>query len=284
MPTKRKAEIEPEDGANKITKVNRTIMDKPYDRSINNVTSLPKQGIVISPITPNIQATPASLNKAPKKGSFAAIMARAKEAQAAPASTTGSIMHKPKEKGRSRKELMLEREMAKKAAKKGVTLRSLQISKDRSIKEAARRPRQDQKNIGSLKSGYQGTMKLSEKSNPQRPKTPSTSSTYNGTAKAAYRGSATKSISRDVNSNQNKQTTGRGRSDHHESDEDGSGDQLDDESEDYSDMDAGFDDMENEEEQASRIARKEDAAAQAELDRLKREKDRKKSLLPRGKR
>ena len=284
VPIKRKAEAGSDEPASKINKVNRTTTTESEHQSRGNASLLPKQRNNTSLTVPITQAAPASSNKVPKKGSFAAIMARAKETQAAPVSSIGSIMHKPKEKGRSRKELMMERELAKKAAKKGVSLKSLQFGKNNLVREAVKKPGQNQRPSTATKSGYQGTTKPSAKSTSQRLDAPSSSSTYNGTTKSAYSGTAAKAPARNANSNRTGQSIKKNRSDYDEPDGYGSNELLDYSSEDYSDMDAGFDDMEDEDEEATRIARKEDAAAQAELDRLKREKDRKKSLLLKGQR
>lgn len=202
-------------------------------------------------------------SKAPKKGSYAEIMARAKATQSkSPA--VGVISHKPKEKMSYKKELKLK----KKALK----------NKKLGIKEEAR-----PSSSGSMSSSpapvnsdakkgqqprYKGTAKPKPKPKPQ----PS----YKGTMKSATSGDQNP-ISRDRASQASKirydeyAATDEDDLDDIEEDDDGS--------EESDDMEAGFSDVEQEESTAAKAARKEDEE-EAKLEaRLKNEKEERKRRL-----
>ena len=110
-------------------------------------------------------------------------------------------------------------------------------------------------------SAYQGTMRPSAKK--------SSGTTSAGSRKFAGRDDSTRKPRRDRYSDEDEDVG---------SDE--SGKQYDYVSDDYSDMDAGFDDVEDEERAAVRAAKREDALEQARLERLAQDKSaRKKQAL-----
>ena len=280
--TKRKAEEELERIPDKAFKVERTGTIKPTESYAKPLTSIRQNASTRAP-----PAAPQSVQasaKNPKKGSFAAIMARAKDVQAQPINSTGSITHKPKDKvkTKTRKEMVMEREAAKKAAKKGIPFTGLTSNRDSAGKDSLKKP-VERANSTPKKSGEKGATKASEKSGYQGTMQPSNTSRYTGTARPQTSNTKTVPNARDLDARRSNQMA-RQKRDYDEPDDDESDDGYDCASEDFSDMDAGFDVMEEEEEQATKEARKEDAAEQAELDRLKREKGRKKILLAKGKR
>ena len=176
----------------------------------------------------------------------------------------------------------MEREAAKKAAKKGVPFTGLASNKDGASKDSLKKPG-EKANHTLKKAGDQGPAKVSDKSGYQGTMQPSSTSRYTGTARPQTPNTKAVTNTRDSASTRSNQMASQ-RKHYDESDDNESDDGYDYASEDFSDMDAGFDAMEEEEVQAAKVARKEDAAEQAELDRLKREKDRKKMLLAKGKR
>lgn len=294
---KRKAENDLKPGNNKITKISNTPTTKPTaleNRQFNTPHSLktkpnetPHTYKGTSRQGSSIPASVSSRNIQPKKGSFAEILARAKNNQGPP---VGIITHKPKEKISAKKEIALEKELARKKPVKGVVGKSGLVNKTTEL--AIRKSVPDNKAGGKVvKPGaYQGTGKSSTKPQP--------SANYHGTAKAkpqaSYQGTmksskvavsskrAYHSDSEPVRSKLQSSSKHRRKEDDLDDDESegyGSEDQYTYASEDYSDMDAGFEDVEEEDVMAERAARKEDAREQAELERLKREKERKKALV-----
>ncbi|KAK4696412.1 protein SPT2, partial [Lecanoromycetidae sp. Uapishka_2] len=207
--------------------------------------------------------------KAPKKGSYAEIMARAKAAEPK-AATVGGISDKPKEKiGISYKK---ELKMRKKAA----------MNKKLGIKDDGKRP----SSSGSMSSSpapgaperkkppqptYKGTAKPANTMKPARPQP-----TYKGTIKSG--GTATQSSKP---SNRNGGPSKLRYDEYAATDEDDLDDVDEDVygSEESDDMEAGFSDVEQEETVAARAARKEDEEEARLEAKLKREKeDRRKRL------
>lgn len=229
-----------------------------------------------SAVIKNGQPTPppttdGSAAKAPKKGSFAEIMARAKAAQQT-LGQVGKIQHKKIEKAPSRKE----RE-------------ELQSKKVANI----------QKNLGpngKFKSAMptSSTSKVSEKATfrgkpvpiPEKKvkKAAAATTGYTGTARprpdGAKPSSKPSSFSRGPDRYRQQRLEDRYLSEDEEEDdleEEEEGDGYGSDA--SSDMEAAGWEVDDEEEQASRIARKEDAEALAEENRLKREKLEKKQRL-----
>ena len=219
-------------------------------------------------------ATAAAASKAPpKKGSFAEIMARAESArQAAAAAPLGVIKHKPKEKLSAKKEILMR--------KKGLSMRGKEEDKvkiaDRGTSNPSASGSMDRAN-GKPKlknappTGYTGTAK------------PKPQPSYKGTMKPDMNSrslhrkdkSAVSDESDDGRPRFKKSLPSR-RKDFDSEDEEAYG--LDDE-EDFdsgaesSDMEAGFSDVELEDERAARVAREEDERESRLLDQKKREKE-----------
>lgn len=202
-------------------------------------------------------------SKAPKKGSFAEIMARAKTAQEAPPAV-GIIKHQPKDKKAlsNKKELMLQKKgrLGKSQAPNGHNRHSSGDLSSGSATKPLGRP-----GIASGKKvpepGYRGTAQGIAKPKPQ--------TTYKGTmgaGKSFSRTSQGKPLPRKENG---RSTASRYRVDSYsEEGESGSEGEEDYESD---DMEAGFDDVEEEETKATKQARKDDAREamiEAELKKL----------------
>ena len=293
---KRKAEGDLRSSADKISKTSNAQLSRP---SSNNKPSTTSQSVKTKPTEvtqykgtsrPEASAAP-SKNAPPKKGSFAEILARAKQNQAGPVKT---ITHKPKEKLSTKKEIALEKEMAKKKPMKGgpekvgLAGKSRELAIRKTVSDGKLGPKQ-------AKSGaYQGTSRLANKPPPapgyQGTAKGKPQSSYQGTMKNSKSDVATKrAYHSDSEPGRSKlQSSSKHRRKEEEYDDESEGYDSEDPytyaSEDYSDMDAGFEDVEEEDEMAARIARKEDLAEQARLAKLKREKDKKKSMVSQGRR
>ena len=210
----------------------------------------------------------------PKKGSFAEIMARQNAAKVAPA--PGLLQNKPIEKISEKKKLMLmkrglwDREKnapKKKAEKPGQNLNS---SKSQERVQGAMKDKAKE----NVDTGYKGTPKAA-------PLTPKPQPTYRGTMKTVpkdlpKREKAKARQSRDRYLDTDEEEDGDEEVEHDEIEEDVSVNGYSDESD---DMEAGFGDVENEEEEAARQARKDDAAEAAMEAKLKREKEERKKRL-----
>ena len=201
--------------------------------------------------------------KAPKKGSFAEIMARAKANQSKP--PAGTISHKPKEQiaPSYKKELKLKKK-AMKDKKLGVKNNSRPGSSGSLSSSPAPGPVANKKIAAPA---YKGTAK-------PRPQLPQP--TYKGTMKPAS-STAKPSSARDQGSNHR-----RPRYDEYAAtDEDDLDDIEEDEygSDGSDDMEAGFTDVEEEETQAAKAARKEDEEeARVEAKHKKEKEERRKKL------
>lgn len=201
-----------------------------------------------------VAAAKSASSAPPKKGSFQEIMARAKAAQEA-SRTVGSIKHKPVEK-LSKKDKLAQEAEAK--AKQGTAAASRAAPKAQAKGPEPKNSKPsepEKKKPADL--GYQGTMRPSP-------------STYQGTMN---KGSALKSRSGSYDRSRSTSLGARPPpkrySYYGEDDED-----MDDE-EDYdseSDMEAGVFDVDREEQEALRIARREDELALKEEEELKRKK------------
>ena len=217
-----------------------------------------------SPVTP-VSAEPKA---PPKKGSFAEIMARGKPT----IPSVGVITHKPKEKLSSKKEIELQkRELATKGKPDAKTSRSAPGSKSNSpapVKRfekstATKSPAKPLIYAGTakskLQSSYKGTMK---------PISPATASVR----KRGYDSDNTRGHSTSAAVSRPEDHYSEEESDFEEEGSYGSED-------DYSDMDAGFEDVEEEDEKATRLAKKEDDYERMMLDELKRQKEAKRKRL-----
>ena len=201
--------------------------------------------------------------KAPKKGSYAEIMARAKANQSKP--PAGTISHKPKEQiaPSYKKELKL-----KKKAMKDKKLGIKNDSRPGSSGSLSSSPAPGSvANKRSAAPAYKGTAK----SKPQLPQP-----TYKGTMKPAS-STAKPPTARDRDSN-----TRKSRYDEYAAtDEDDLDDIEEDEydSDGSDDMEAGFTDVEQEETLATKAARKEDEEEAKQEAKLKKEKEERRKKL-----
>lgn len=216
-----------------------------------------------SPVTP----VSAEAKAPPKKGSFAEIMSRAKPT----VPPVGVITHKPKANISSKKELELQRrEMALKGKTNGKKSKSAPGSKSNSPGPGKRVDGSGKIVKPSNPVGYQGTVK------------PKPQPSYKGTMKPVPSSSAS-ARKRDYNSDDHirrkpNPTVRRAASETEDESE------VDDENsyvseEDYSDMEAGFGDVEEEDEKATKLAKKEDDYEKMMLDELKRQKEAKRRRL-----
>lgn len=215
------------------------------------------------PTTPASEAPKA----APKKGSYAEIMARAKAAQTA-SSAVGVIKHKPKEKVSEKKELLL--------AKKGLSAKGKNGPK----------PRQHGGSPDSKSSSPAPRLPTSKKSSEKKLAQPA----YKGTAKPvpAYRGTM-KAVPSTASSHKitsrAHSSTAKSRHDRHASSEDDiiDDEEIEEDEDDYpeseSDMEAGFSDVEEEEQMAVKAAKKEDNEQARIEDQHKREKEDRRRML-----
>ncbi|KAH6670525.1 hypothetical protein B0J14DRAFT_596432 [Halenospora varia] len=241
--------------------------------------------------TPPLNDAPAKVAmpvKPPKKGSYAEIMARGKVAQAT-MGQVGKIQHKPIQKLPSKKER--EEMAAQKSAKmqknigpggkfrntpdaqaiKGKGEASQGMLKGKR-KEAPPEPEKKVKKAATATTGYAGTARPKPGAGkvPSRPGQASSS---------RYGRGPDRDRDRDRHRNDRYSTSKRytyaseEEDDEEEEEEDGYGSDA------SSDMEAAAFEVDEEEELATRIARKEDAEALAEENRLKREKAEKKRRL-----
>jgi len=224
----------------------------------------------------NGQPTPPPTNeppKPPKKGSFAEIMARGKAAQTT-LGQVGKIQHKKIEKLPSRRE----REEMK--GKMGKNIRN-GLAPNSKFQKIGQPPIRDGKN-GTRETGKVGSQeKVASEPEKKIKKAALATTGYAGTArpkpgaKAPSRPVASSS-SRDRYRSERRGASYGYASEEEEEDEE---EEQDYESDVSSDMEAAAFEVDEEEELAARIARKEDAEALAEENRLKREKAEKKRRL-----
>lgn len=230
--------------------------------------SLPNRGLNKTPASapPTVAAPkipPPDGSKAPKKGSFAEIMARAKAGQAAPPAV-GVIKHQPKDKKAlsNKKELMLQKKgrLGKSQAPNAHSRNSSGDLSSSSVSKLSGRP-----GVASGRKvpepGSRGTAQDIAKPKPQI--------AYKGTmglGKSSSHTSQRKPLPRTDNG---RPVASRYRYDSYsEEGESGAEGEEDYESD---DMEAGFDDVEEEETKATRQAKKDDAREamiEAELKKL----------------
>ncbi|MCJ1388088.1 hypothetical protein MMC18_000932 [Xylographa bjoerkii] len=216
-----------------------------------------------SPVTP----VSAEAKAPPKKGSFAEIMARGKPT----IPPVGLITHKPKEKLSSKKELeLLKRERALKVKPGSKISKSAPGSKRNSPAPSKQKEAPIVPGKSGKTTGYQGTAKGKPQTSykgTMKPVSPPPASAH----KRAYDSDAPRA----------PQPTSVSRRKERYSEEDS---EVDDGESymsdgDYSDMEAGFEDVEEEDEKAARLAKKEDDFERMMLDELKRQKEAKRQRL-----
>lgn len=233
---------------------------------------------VTKPGGPTPPPVSAASRAPPKKGSFAEIMARGKAAQST-LGQVGKIQHKKIEKlpsKREREEMRAQKgsNLAKNLAPDGkfnkTPLPAGQNGRNgvkEGVKKAALEPEKKIKKAATATTGYAGTA---------RPK-PGAKPTSRPSA------SASASSSRYDRGPDRHRGNGYGSSARYayvsEEEEDEEEDERDYDSDASSDMEAAAFEVDEEEELAARIARKEDAEALAEENKLKREKEEKRRRL-----
>lgn len=215
--------------------------------------------------TTTIQSAKQDATKVPKKGSFAEIMARAKAAQTT-MSQVGKIQHKRIEKAPSKREREEMKSSSKDVngkpkAKKSPPLRDGRNGtreNGKGSRPTSSEPEKRVKKAAVATTGYTGTARPNPTTTKKAPQS------YGSSGRDRDRGSNSASRSRYTYA--------------------ASEDEEEDEEEDYetdvsSDMEAAVFEVDEEEERAGRLARKEDALALAEENRLKREKEEKRRRL-----
>ncbi|MCJ1449785.1 hypothetical protein MMC28_000113 [Mycoblastus sanguinarius] len=242
---------------------------KPPVSTLSTTRPGPYRGTSKPDPAPAKPATPTGdAPKAPKKGSYAEIMARSKAAQDKPPAV-GTISHKPKEKiaVSYKKELKLKKK-ALKDKKLGIKSASRPGSSD--SKSSSPMPQSSKKK--AIQPGYQGTAK------------PKLQPTYKGTMKPVS--ADEKSASRDRNRDSGQASRNRineyaatDDEDLEDEDEDEDGEGSGEGSDESDDMEAGFSDVEQEESVAARAARKEDEEEARLEAKLKSEKEERKKRL-----
>ena len=227
--------------------------------------------------------------KPPKKGSYAEIIARAAAAQTQTAAV-GIIMHKAKEKLPIRKDGTPQKESAGANDKLGngnkVAGRrdTKNIMGGKSVgQESLRRAEQFKMNGKPIRPtvAYQGTAKPKTEPSNQAPVKAKPQPTYRGTMKPST--ASTLPERRNVTNmkvpeRKTMKAAPKSRRDAY-SDEEKEEDEEDGyeyNDEDFSDMEAGWDEVEEEDEMAERIAKKEDAFEMKMLEEIKRQKEERK--------
>ncbi|KAJ8071145.1 hypothetical protein OCU04_001485 [Sclerotinia nivalis] len=248
---------------------------RPAPSSANTANTTFKNGQPTPPPSSTESAKP------PKKGSFAEILARGKAAQAS-LGQVGKIQHKRIEKAPPK------REMDKARTQKGKTIQ-------KGLEPNSKFQRPSQVSGRNIQSGTNGTKSGGAKAPPpaveKKIKKAATATTgYTGTARPRPGGGTT--TSKPAASSYSSRSGGNDRykngrknlDRYYATDEDEDDMEEDVEEDDYasdvsSDMEAATFEVDEEEEMAAAIARKEDAEALAEENRLKKEKAEKRARL-----
>ena len=248
---------------------------RPTVQTSSSAPSIPYRGTgKPSPITPVTSDFKAMESKpAPKKGSYAEIMARGKVAQTSTA-PVGAIKHKPKEKLSAKKELLLKKKGLLPNGKSAEITRSVAGSKPDSISPASQ-PGNGKIDVKKVPpAGYTGTAK------------PKTLTSYKGTMKPISSGQSPHKKPYPASSESDRSTIRRkpGLDSHRRRDSYSNEESEEDEggydsASDLSDMEAGFSDVEEEDERAAKQAKKEDEFELKMVEELKRQKEAKKRRL-----
>ena len=235
-------------------------------------------------MTTSPNTTVVTTSNPPKKGSYQEILARAKQAQVL---QVGTITHKPKEPMSSKKQIAEQKRMAleNKKEQKYPTSKSAPGSKSNSPAPGKPIGKSGFNNKLAGAKTYHGTSKPKPQPSSlsyQGTAKPKVQTGYKGTMKPTLPSSPQRKKSYDSEPEQirpKNQTPSRRRGSYSEEDGDEEEDHYDYASEDYSDMDAGFDDVEEEDEKATRLAKREDAYEQMMLEEMKRQKEERKRRL-----
>lgn len=290
-PLKRKAESElpREDGKLSRTTDALSLSSRPTTQMKKSSSALASQHVSAStakysaspnPITSAGNGVNASVNpsfttaKPPKKGSYAEIMARGKAAQST-LGQIGKIQHKPIEKAPSRRE----RQEGARSQARGVT--------NGNGRPTGQTPLRNGHSVAREHSGKSASKVSSDKDlSEKRVKKAAIATTgYTGTARphsSANRSSSKPPSHSGYGSGADKNRRSPGLPRRYTYASEAEDDEIDEEdyySEASSDMEAATFEVDEEEERAARIARREDAEALKEENRLKREKEEKRKRL-----
>lgn len=237
---------------------------KPSVSVSSSSAAMPYRGISRSdPVSATPTTPTGDALKAPKKGSYAEIMARAKANQSKP--PVGTISHKPKEQiaPSYKKELKLK--------KKALKDKKLGIKNDSHPRSSGSLSSSPASGLVAKKKVAAPAYKGTAKSKPQLPQP-----TYKGTMKPAS-STAKPPSARDGDANPRKPRY----DEYAATDEDEMNDVEEDEygSDGSDDMEAGFTDVEQEETVAAKAARKEDEEEARLEAKLKKEKEERRKRL-----
>ena len=262
---------------------------RPVHASTVSSSSVPYRGTVRSTINDPLPVNVAPKAQ-PKKGSYAEIMARAKASQTVPA-PVGVIKHKPKEKLSSKKEILLQKRCLSAQSKSGLVNPSHQatpesksdspgstvLANKKSNKDEGIKGKNGQlkyKGTGTLKPqpAYKGTMKPVLSTTPKTRKKPHEEIDRNRSRSSSIgHGAISKHRKRNDVSDENE-------SDVEEEEEE------EDYGSDLSDMEADFSDVEKEDEQALKAAKRDDAfEAKMEVEMKRQKEERRKRALQQAK-
>lgn len=252
-----------------------SVRAQPSSSYTTNSKPIARNGTQAKPSAPVAVATPSAPAKAPKKGSFADIMARGKAAQAS-LGQIGRIQHKPVERQPTKKE----RDMQKTVGGKKVI--GSQSGRDASGKDIRRKGQAlpARNGLNGRGTGSRDNEKVEPEPAKKVKKAATATTGYTGTARpnpAAMKKSAAParpaprpSYRRSPDYDVQRRYRYAASEDEEEEEEDDQGYN----SEASSDMEAAAYEVDEEEEAAARIARKEDELALKEENRLKEEKRR----------
>ncbi|KAG9681233.1 hypothetical protein KCU95_g13798, partial [Aureobasidium melanogenum] len=225
-----------------------------------------------APVRPSAVSTTPSTTPAPAKGGYLAVLEAAKQ-NAEAAKLAGQIKHKPVEKltKKDRQRLVEEARAAQKGkplakdAKAG--LKSRGKSAEPLVDAKTGVPAKDKRK--PVEVAYKGTMRSNAPAAPA----------YRGTMGGPGGAAARKPLPKASASSRSGYGAGRRYASYSDEEEEEEDDEPEDDYESGSDMEAGVDEMYEEEEASARIARREDAIALAEENEHKRQKlERKRKL------
>lgn len=261
-------------GAQQVKK-SPNLQSNPAKQTLPNrsATNTPKSPTTVT-AAPKAAQDPA---KAPKKGSFAEIMARAKANKEAP-QAVGVIKHQAKDKNAlsNKKELLLQKKgKLGKANSRAPNGHSRNSSGDMSSGSASKLPGKNGTGTGKKvpQVAYRGTA--------QKPVIPRPQPTYRGTMGLGTPAAAS-GPKKPPNRTQNGRDIGSRRQQEYYSEEEEESEMEEEDEGGYSeesDMEAGFDDVEIEETTATKLARKEDDEEARMEAELKRQKEARKKRL-----
>jgi hypothetical protein len=226
-----------------------------------------------APLRPSPASTTPTVAPASAKGGYLAVLERAKQ-NAEATKLAGQIKHKPVEKLTKKDRQRLVEEA--RAAQKGKPLPNKDAKIGLKARGKSAEPLVDPKTGASIKDrkkpvelAYKGTMR------PNAPAAP----VYRGTMGGPGGAAARKPLAKAPAPSRSGYGAGRRYASYSDEEEEDEDDEPEDDYESGSDMEAGVDEMYEEEQASSRIAKREDAIALAEENELKRQKAERKRKL-----